>query len=97
LIYDGDLSSPQGDAEDWIAFRPDGSFVFVSLECKGSDAISVEMTENSLPMDTPIRCGDRMKRVPVNPDSDHLVHLQADPASETLRYTNYILTIKTRP
>ena len=35
LIYNGDLSSPQGDSEDWIAFKPYSQFVFMSLECQG--------------------------------------------------------------
>jgi len=98
LIYNGDLSSPEGDSEDWIAFKPYGQFVFVSLECKGSDSLSVEMTENSLPISLDIACGDQMKEIVVKAGSNYLVHLQeAMTDAGDLQYTSYILTIKMRP
>ncbi|HEX5810112.1 MAG TPA: SH3 domain-containing protein, partial [Anaerolineales bacterium] len=64
LIYTGDLSSPQGDLEDWIAFRPYGSAVLVSLECMGNGAIRLEITDNTSPADTYIECGEALTRVP---------------------------------
>jgi uncharacterized protein YraI len=97
FIYNGDLSVPQGDLEDWIAFKPYDQFVFASLECHGSDSVKIEVIENTSPPDTYIKCNDQMKRVAVNPDSNYLVHLQSISSAETLQYTNYILTIKTRP
>ena len=97
FMYNGDLSSPQGDLEDWIAFKPDNSSVFASLECKGSNAIKVQLLENGLPVSTYIKCGDQMEELAVHVGSNYLIHLQAVPAAATLQYTNYILTIKTRP
>lgn len=97
LIYNGDLSSPEGDAEDWIAFKPYGSFVFASLACRGSGSLEVEITENHLPLNLELACGDQRKQVAVKADSNYLIHLRAQPSAEALQYTNYILTIKTRP
>jgi uncharacterized protein YraI len=97
LIYNGELSSPQGDLEDWIAFRAYDPFVFVSLECHGSGLISMEIIENTFPVNTYIKCGDPMQRIAVNPDSNYVVHLQAGSSAANLQYTNYNLTIKTRP
>jgi hypothetical protein len=97
LIYNGDVSSPQGDMEDWIAYKPYDQFVLISLECQGSDSLEVEMTENSLPMSTYISCSDPVKQFAVKPGSNYLLHIQAAPATDGLQYTNYILTIKTRP
>jgi len=97
LIYNGDLSSPEGDSEDWIAFKPYGQVVFASLECRGSDSLKIEITENTLRASLDIACGDEMKEVAVNAGSNYLVHLQAIPSADDLQYTNYILTIKTRP
>lgn len=97
FIYNGDLSSPQGDSDDWIAFKPYGSFVFAGLACKGSGSLKVEITENNLPPNLELACGDQMKQVAVKPDSNYLIHLQAQPSAGNLQYTNYILTIKTRP
>jgi len=97
LIYNGDLSSPQGDAEDWIAFKPGSSFIFASLDCQGGDSLKIEITENNLPMGLQLACGDQMKQIPVKPGSTYLIHLQAPASTKSLQYTNYILTIKTRP
>jgi uncharacterized protein YraI len=97
LIYNGDLSSPQGDMEDWIAFRPYNQLILVSLQCTGSDAIRMELMEDSIPVTTYIKCNDPMQQVVVNPESNYLVHLQASSPAATLQHINYILTIKSRP
>ena len=97
LIYDGDVSSPQGDPEDWIAFKPYGSFVFISLECSGNGSINADITENSLPVNTSINCGDQMKKTAVKAGANYLVHLQAAPSTGGLQYINYVLTVKVRP
>jgi uncharacterized protein YraI len=97
FIYNGDLSSPQGDSEDWISFKPYSSFVFASLACKGSGSLKVEITENNLPLNLELACGDQMKQVSVKAGSTYLIHLQAQPSTGNLQYINYILTIKTRP
>jgi uncharacterized protein YraI len=97
LIYNGDLSSPEGDAEDWIAFKPYGSFVFASLACRGNGSLQVEIMENQLPLNLELACGDLMKHVRVNAGSKYLIHLQAQPSTGNLQYTDYLLTIKTKP
>ena len=96
FIYNGDLSAPQGDREDWIAFQPYSQVLFASLECRGGDAIAIEMLENNSPVNTDMKCGDQGKEIAVRAGSNYLIHLQAASA-EDLLYTNYILTIKTRP
>jgi hypothetical protein len=97
FIYNGDLSVPQGDGEDWIAFRPYDRFLFAHLECHGSDSVDIEIIENTSPLDTYIKCDDQMKQVAVKPHARYLIHLHAVSSAETLQYTSYILTIKTRP
>ena len=97
LIYNGDLSAPQGDSEDWVAFQPDKQLVFVSLECKGSEDMEVQLLENDLPVSTYIKCGAQMEKLAVKAGFMYLFHLQAVPSAASLQYTNYSLTIKTRP
>jgi hypothetical protein len=97
LIYHGDLSSPQGDSQDWIGFRTYDQLVFVSLECHGSNSVEAKLLENTFPLNAYIKCNDPMNQVVVKPDSNYVIHLQAVPSSGVLAYTNYILTIKTRP
>jgi uncharacterized protein YraI len=97
LIYNGDLSAPQGDSEDWVAFQPYGPLIFVSLDCKGRDSLEIEITENAQPANLNLACGDEMKGMAVQGSSRYLVHLRATSTGEALQYTNYILTIKTKP
>ena len=97
FIYSGDISAPQGDSEDWIAFKPYGEVVFASLECIGSEILKIEIRENNSPVNTYIQCGDQRKELAVHTASNYLIHLQATPSAENLQYTKYILRIKTRP
>lgn len=97
FLYNGDLSAPQGDLEDWIAFRPYAPFVFASLECIGSNTLEIEIRENNLPADTYLKCGDQRKEIPVQPASNYLIHLQTSGSVTNLQYSSYVLTIKTRP
>jgi uncharacterized protein YraI len=97
FIYNGDLSTPLGDLEDWIAFQPYDRSVFASLECTGSDAIEVQVLENDLPVNTYIECGAQMVEMAVHAGSKYLLHVKAAASGTTLQYTNYILTIKMRP
>ncbi len=97
FIYDGDLSAPQGDFEDWIAFKHYDGSVFASLECKGSAKLEVQLLENGSLSDTYIECGTQMQQLAVNAGSIYLLHLKTAPSTATLQYTNYILTINTRP
>jgi len=95
LIYNGDVSTPQGDSEDWIAFKPDGSLVFVSLECIGGGSIKVEVTGNDLPKNTNLACGNQTKRILVKAGSNYLIHILAVPSVGILQDINYTLKIKT--
>ncbi|HEX6034212.1 MAG TPA: SH3 domain-containing protein [Anaerolineales bacterium] len=97
FIYNGDLSAPQGDSEDWIAFKPYGEVVFAGLECTGSAVLAIEIWENNSPVNTLLECGDQRKELAVQAASNYLIHLQATPFTEILQYTIYTLTIKTRP
>ena len=97
FIYNGDLSVPQGDPEDWIAFQPSDRAVFVRLECKGSATLEIQLLENGLPSNTNIQCGIKMEELAVNADANYVLHLKVAPYTTVLQYTNYILTIKTRP
>jgi uncharacterized protein YraI len=97
FIYNGDLSAPEGDAEDWIIFRTYDPFVFVNLACQGSNSVELNLLENAHPVDTYIRCNDPIRQITVTPDVEVVIHLRAIPSTGNLQYTNYILKIQTRP
>jgi uncharacterized protein YraI len=95
LIYNGDVSTPEGDTQDWIRFTSYSTLVIASLECIGSNSLRVDILENNVPTKQTITCGEQMKAVVVNRGASYLIHLQALQSSENLQYTNYTLTIKT--
>ncbi|MDQ2692172.1 MAG: hypothetical protein M3Y68_09090, partial [Chloroflexota bacterium] len=97
LFYHGDLSSPQGDAEDWIAFQPYDSFVLVSLGCEGTGSIIVDVTEPEPVVNELIECNEPAVRMEVIPGVTYLLHLQTAPTSEELQYVTYVLTVRTMP
>lgn len=97
LIYQGDISSPEGDPQDWVAFTPYGSAVFASLRCRGEASIQVNVTENGQPAEMRIECGAPLRRFAVKPGAQYIVYLRAAFASDHLQYASYVLTIKTRP
>jgi hypothetical protein len=97
FMYNGDVSVPQGDAEDWIAFRPYADHVFLSLECTGSNSIEIQILENRSLANTDMKCGIRMESLAVDAGMDYVIHLKAVPAATALEYVNYILTVNTRP
>jgi hypothetical protein len=96
-MYNGDLSAPQGDPEDWISFQSDTSFVYASLECIGSESVQIEVIENNQPTSLEIACGDQMKQIPVKAGTNYLLHLEVASTTGNLQYTSYFLTIKTKP
>lgn len=97
FLYNGDLSSPQGDDEDWISFQPSSGSVFLSLECQGGGSVEIEVLENHLPVNTYMKCGAETEELAVNAGTSYLLHLRAVPSAAGLEYTNYVLAIRTRP
>lgn len=97
FMYNGDLSTPQGDAEDWIAFQPYASPVSISMECKGNGSIAINLTKNGSPIDAEIECGEPAIRLEVETGADYLLHLQAAPSTNGPKYTSYVLTVRTIP
>jgi len=94
FIYTGDISSPNGDSQDWINFTPYGQIVVVSLECHGANMMETSMLVNGLTVDGDLTCGDEAKNIPVNAGSSYFVHLQMKPSTSGLQYLPYTITIQ---
>lgn len=97
LIYNGDVSAPTGDSQDWIAFTPEDNIIFAGLACTGSASLQMQLIEKDMPASLDIACGQALKAIPVKAGSQYLVHLQAIPSTGELQYINYVLTVKTTP
>ncbi|HEY5729870.1 MAG TPA: SH3 domain-containing protein [Anaerolineales bacterium] len=92
LIFSGDVSAPEGDTEDWIAFTPYDNFVFVSVQCAGSSSLRVEVFGSG----SSLICSEAAQVVSVQAGVLQLILIKAIPTPGVLQYTNYILTIKAR-
>lgn len=90
LIYNGDVSAPEGDAGDWIAFTPYDNVVFLSIQCTGNGSLRAEVAGSGVSL----ACDEAEKAIPVRADAVNLLHVEAVATSGGLQYVNYILTIK---
>ena len=97
LIYGGDVSTPDGDSQDWVGFTPYADFVFASLDCVGGENLQVEFLENGTPMALQLACGDQLKRMDVTAGFTYLVQLQIRHTAEKLQYIRYTIKIQTSP
>jgi len=100
--FTSDVSSPEGDGEDWIAFRPDyalpGQPVIVSftLFCSGNGALTVDILhKNQLMGDWGgLTCVERDRIVKLSAGQNFIIHLQAVPSINELQYCRYTLIVQ---
>lgn len=92
LIYTGDVSTPQGDSEDWIQFTPYKDAVVASLECNNN--LQIKVLENGQPITFMLACGDKMKKLPAKAGHVYLIELRAPQTLEGLQYFRYTITIE---
>jgi len=90
VIYNGDVSAPDGDAEDWIAFTPYDNYVFVNIQCNGNGSLRVEFIGSV----STLVCNGPAQAIPVTAGAMHAIHIEALANSDTLQYINYTITIK---
>lgn len=88
--YSSDVSSPVGDAEDWIQFTPSGGAVLIELECEGSGSYAAEVLVEETRIQTLV-CG---KIILVNtlPNAAHAIRFQSSPMGD-LQYTRFTVIV----
>jgi uncharacterized protein YraI len=96
LQYSSDVSSPSGDAEDWLQFTPYQGHFLLEFFCKGSN-VHVELLQNkqSILKVTTENCVTQ-QIVPVQPEEPVQVRVSAI-SNESLNYSTYTLNINTLP
>jgi hypothetical protein len=97
LIYTGNVSSPQGDPQDWIQFTSFKEVVFASLHCSLASHLMASVLENGQPTSIELACGDSLKPVPVKVNTVYTIHVQAAQFSGGVQYTPYTVRIQTSP
>jgi uncharacterized protein YraI len=101
FFYTGDVSTPDGDPEDWIeftAYATSGSAsatLFTSLTCHGNGTLIVELWQNGKPLSGwgSLACSDIGRNLVVTPGIPYLLRMRAAPGNG-LQYVEYTLTIK---
>lgn len=98
LIYSGDLSAPEGDAEDWIRFQPYGKSVLARLTCEGNGTLTAEILQaGGAGSGLGLACGDEGRAVSVSAGQAYIVHLRAAQPAAGLQYIRYTLSIESLP
>jgi uncharacterized protein YraI len=102
--YSSDLSTPQGDAEDWVAFvigGPSGTPETVSavFECAGNSPLNIELLQNTSRLQTwqDVSCEGR-KQLILNlfAGAPYTLHLLPSQGGGGLNYVAYTLIVSLR-
>ncbi len=90
LQVQGDVSAPDGDAEDWVQFKSNGGVVVIEAACPQS-AMRVEVWNAGASVKR-FSCGERVT-MNVAADSGFFIRLVQDEAG----YTRYVLKLEVLP
>lgn len=102
--YSSDVSSPQGDAEDWVQFTLNGQAgqpanVSVMLQCTGNGPLAVELIQAGLRLQTwnDLPCGQPSQLIlSLFAGSPYTLHLLAGQGGSALHYAAYTVTVSLR-
>jgi uncharacterized protein YraI len=96
LQYTSDVSSPQGDAEDWVQFTPYLAAVSLDIQCIGNGALSVELWQMGqvVPGWVSLSCNEE-KVATLTAGQSYLLRIQALNVTGNLENTHYTLNIST--
>ena len=102
--YTSDVSSPQGDAEDWVAFTPyailagSPARLLFSLVCDGNGNLEVELWQGGAPLAGwgGLACGDQHIPLDLAAGTPYQLHLRLAPGAG-LQYVHYTLTVRNLP
>jgi uncharacterized protein YraI len=102
--FSSDVSAPDGDLTDWIAFRPFNSqsgaqaHLFASLNCSGNGTLQIQLWQDDQNISNwgDLSCGDINKRLSLTDGQDYLFRLGLNPGSG-FRYVLYRITLRIIP
>ena len=94
--YSGDVSAPEGDGEDWIAFSADGGTVYLALKCAGNASLQANVLENGVLLSLELPCGGGL-RLAAQAGSVYQVRFRANPSLGGVQYTRYTIRIGMSP
>ena len=98
LIYSSDLSSPDGDPEDWIQFTPFSSDIITHLTCLGNGKLIVELLQAGKSMQNwgSLACGETRQLI-LTPGLPYTLRLSALSSGNELASVHYTISVETAP
>ncbi|NOY99742.1 MAG: SH3 domain-containing protein [Chloroflexi bacterium] len=100
--YSSDVSSPEGDPEDWIAFTPNSTqsdivTLYLDLTCAGNGKLLVELWQGNEKLDNwgALTCGASDYELVLFRNETYQFRMRAK-SGNALQYVNYTLTISTQ-
>ncbi len=105
FIYSSDISTPEGDREDWVQFSPYASpgsssaTVYLSLSCSGNGRLAVDLWQNGVPQPglADLGCDETNQPLTLSIGQAYTIHLYIADESGDLQYVNYTLRIAAHP
>ncbi|MBT7191351.1 MAG: SH3 domain-containing protein [Anaerolineae bacterium] len=102
LNYSNDVSSPEGDADDWVKFALEGKtgqekIVSVVVDCSGSGKLNLELLQNGVPLQSwpNITCGQRHQlQLYLFVSAPYTLHLFPTQGNTALHYVSYTLAVQ---
>jgi uncharacterized protein YraI len=96
LIYSSDVSTPEGDPEDWIQFTPYSTALIVSLTCLGNGTLDVELFQNGKLLQNwgNLGCG-QTEQLELSSGLPYLIRLSAISQGSRLVSVHYTVSIET--
>lgn len=100
----GQVSSPRGDTEDWVAFIPYGqpgtqAMVSLQIECNGNGQLHSELWLNNqlLPEQPTIPCNSPAISLPLTAGQTHSLRLYTQTIDSELQFVGYTVHIWNSP
>ncbi|MCP4139299.1 MAG: SH3 domain-containing protein [Chloroflexi bacterium] len=103
LNYSNDISSPEGDAGDWVKFALEGKtgqeqIVSVVVDCSGSSKLNLELLQNGVTLQSwpNITCGQQRHQLQLYlfVSAPYTLHLFPAPGDTALHYVSYTLAVQ---
>ena len=93
--YSSDVSSPEGDAEDWIRFTSHSKTILLESNCEGNGSITLEVLQNEAVVQN-LGCAE-IALLSAEPGAAYTIHISSSHAGGFQQYTLYILILTALP
>jgi uncharacterized protein YraI len=99
LLYEGEVSAPDGDTDDWVRFRLHSKDLAMRLECSGNSTPLLQLQQGGRTVETsaPLGCGQQLL-MNLEPGTEpYTLRISAVPVEGMLVLIQYSLRIANSP